>query len=775
MCAILILKNHLSQIACQTVIIPMPYQEPLPSLAPLRDAENRGPTVRITDEQNLGLDITHFADIGWCAEIRTDEPHSFVTRQIFTGDQETLPKETIAMENDAQSIRCTAGGQTLTIDRSSARLTLTENGKMIFETLDHPFLGHTEPVLIEEGIMSLKVTEMSERTPFFPPSPTIATRMVRFRCPRPQGLVLGLPGQTGEMNRNGYRFELFNTDNGLHIPSRSPLYQSWPIVFYKNATNDGWICLFHDNPSRTFVDIGDFYDALSFESQTGNSRIYIMTGTTLRDVSHKLSRLLGGCALPPLWCFGYQQCRWSYMTVEDLRKVLHSFRDHDIPLDAVYYDIDYMDGFRVFTNNALTFGEMAAFLKESRESGVRSVCIVDPGVKIDEEYPVYKKLLESKSYLTTENGEPFRARVWAGLSIFPDFGDESIQSFWSDLQKEWLDRFPFDGIWNDMNEPANFDGQNRLTITARTKRGPITNEYNLYGYHMAKASHKGMEKWKPGKRSLVITRSGYAGVQKHAIIWHGDNQAWWEHMRLALETAVNYSLCGAYYTGPDVPGFAGNPPDDLAVRFYQLGSLLPFFRGHSIYFSKDKEPYAFGPQANAAIKEAIRMRYSLLREWYSHFERCVREGTAPLEPVIDDTGHLVRDHLLLFDRLLAAPVIERDQSQRLIYLPQGEWYRFGDTEHMLEGEQWLTVPVTLESLPLFVRAGSIVIRNEVRKNTEETLAAPETCEVYLDKEGSAEGYRFSDDGESTVDPACTRERLWWDSVEKIVRREALRS
>jgi alpha-glucosidase len=748
----------------------MPYQEPLPSLALLRSASVTDSTVRVTDERGLPLDVSFYEDIGWCIETRYDVLNQAVKRQIFTGAQESLPLTAPELSENDTIFTMKAGDQTLTMRRDTGHIAIVKNNVKIFESMKNPFSRHEQPIEIEEGIISLKVTELSERTPFFPPAAKMKTSMLRFQYPRPQGLIMGLPGQTGEVNRNGYRFELFNTDETLHVPSRRPLYQSWPILFHKDPSGTGWLCVFHDNPSRTFVDLGDFYEAVTFESQAGNSRIYVLWAPTLHQVSAKISQLLGGSLFPPLWAFGYQQCRWSYMSVADLRKVVHAFRDHDIPLDCLYYDIDYMDGFRVFTNNAMSFGEMAEFLKETNDAGIKSVCIIDPGVKIDENYPIYKKVLESGRILKLGNGQPFQARVWAGLSVFPDFGDETMQELWSDLESDWLKRFPFDGFWNDMNEPANFDGQNKLTVTAHTGRGPITDEYNLYGYHMARASKKGILKARPKERPFVITRSGYAGVQKESIIWHGDNQSWWEHMRMALETAVNYSLCGAQYTGPDVPGFNGNPPDDLAVRFYQLGSLLPFFRGHSIYFSKDKEPYAFGEEAKAIIKDTIHMRYSLLREWYSNFEHCVHTHHPALQPVLDAEGRLVRDQFMLFDKFLAAPVIERDQTQKLIYLPEGQWYRFGDTNEIIEGNAWLTLTVKLDTLPLFVKAGSIVVRNATQRNTRDTLAAPESFDVYPDSDGNAEGIWFNDDGVSIHDSNAKFERLIWNASTSSIDR-----
>lgn len=724
----------------------------------------------MTDDGNHPLHISHIKDIGWSIEMRYDLQSHSIARQPFTGAQERLALSALSTEAKKGDIIIRCGDDSLHLHARTGKMSIHDADRLSFVSAEHPFSHHPEPIELYEGLMSLKVTDFEERAPFGPKGTLFNTRMARFQYDRPSDTILGLAGQSGEMNRNGYRFELYNTDEFLHTPARKPLYQSWPILFHRSADQSHWVCVFHDNPTRTFVDIGDFYpDLVTFESQGCNTRVYVITGETLAEVSCKLTMLLGGNPLPPLWAFGYQQCRWSYMSTEDIHNIVQSFTRHDIPLDAIYYDIDYMDGFRVFTTNALTFGEMADCIAETKRDGIHSVCIVDPGVKVDEEYAVYRRIMESRAHLLNEDGSPFQGKVWAGTSVFPDFGDEKTRELWSDMQKEWLERYSFDGVWNDMNEFSNFDGGNAKSIKAATARGPIANEWNLYGYYMAKASRMGMEKWKPNERSVVITRSGYPGVQQHAVIWHGDNQAWWEHLRLALDMAIQYSLSGAYYTGPDVPGFTGNPPDDLAVRFFQLGAFLPLFRGHSIYFSKDKEPYAYGAEANGIIRDTIRLRYSLLREWYSGFEHAIRTNTPPLLPVLDETSTIVRDHVLLFDKFLFAPVMQRDERVKLLYLPEGTWYRFGDTTKPLDGGRWIQMAVEFSTLPLFVRAGSIVVRNSVAKTAKETLAGKETFDVYPDASGAAEGYWYNDDGVSVADTSTMRMRLTWNgkSIERI--------
>lgn len=745
----------------------MSYQEPSASIHGLRLQKAEKKIVTFHDHAGVPVEVSRVGP-AWCIEVRYDALSGDVIRQMLTGAQSELAHAALKTEEFEGGLTVSAGKDELALSQDGS-FSLREKGREYFRSQPAPFSRHAEKVEIYDSVMALKVTDFENRAPFVAKGTTFKTHMTRFRYPRPEGLVLGIPGQSGEANRNGYRFELYNTDEFLHLPWRRPLYQSWPILFHKDVANDGWVAIFHDNPTRSFIDLGDFYpESVTFESVAGNTRLYVMHGKDLADVSRKMTTLLGSSLFPPAWAFGYQQCRWSYMSSEEVRSVASRMRREHIPCDAMYFDIDYMDGFRVFTKNPETFGDLDACVSDLHDMGMKAVCIVDPGVKVDPGYRVHDELVASGGYVSNAKGDaPFVIKCWPGSSLLPDFADEAVRLWWAKIQKEWMEETGFDGVWNDMNEPSNFDGMNLSTSQALTKRGPILNEYNLYGYHMSKASKEGCELARPGERHIVITRSGYPGVQRHSVIWHGDNQAWWEHLRWALDTAMQYSIAGAYYTGPDVPGFTGNPSDDLAVRFYQLGAFLPLYRGHSIYFAKDKEPYAYGARANELIKQAIELRYSLLREWYSGFEQAIRESQAPILPVLDAQGTLARDHVLLFGKFLVAPVMERDQTRKLVYLPKGDWYAFGDTQNRLRGGKWIMVDVTDESIPFYVKAGSVVVRNTVKHNASETLAAPESFDVYPDHKGRAEGYWYGDDGLSAHDPKAERFTLRWNGTEVL--------
>jgi alpha-glucosidase len=326
-----------------------------------------------------------------------------------------------------------------------------------------------------------------------------------------------------------------------------------------------------------------------------------------------------------------------------------------------------------------------------------------------------------------------------------------------------------------MNEPANWAGGNKKTALAATARGPITREWNLYGYNMARASALGWSDRNPSRRTVNITRSGYPGVQRFSVVWHGDNSAWWEHLSLAIRTCVSYSLCGVHYNGPDIPGFFQNPPEDLVVRFFQLGAYLPLFRGHRDIFSRDKEPYAWSDETRELVRAAIRTRYSLLREWYSSYERSVRTGEPLVSPVLLPNGAPAGDSFVLFDKLLVAPVIERDCFSRRVYLPEGDWYRLGDTATRLHGGRFIEEMVGLETCPVFVRAGSILVRSTVGACALETLGNPETYEVYPTRDGAAEGYWYDDDHATAGTSREVRRKLRWVAAVRGVVEEDLRA
>lgn len=677
-------------------------------------------------QESAHLEIEYLCGVGFCLEVRYDKSCSGVVRQPFTTAAPELPRAGLESEQTGATLSITAGDSTeqLIVNLADATITLLLDNSQVLNTGPHPFRRHERRQEIYEFAHSLRFWNF-QRT-FAETKSSYWSHMTEFRFEGPTGTILGLPGQTGEFNRNGYRFELLNTDNAAHIPDRSPLYQSWPILFFPTEDNL-WCAVVHDNPSRTSVDLKELFpDRITFQSVTGNTRVYLLVASSLLELGKRVARLMGQPCQLPVWAFGYQQSRWSYQSEDEVLKVVEEFERHRIPLDTIYLDIHYMDGYRVFTSDPEAFPNLPKMVDTLRERGIKTVCIIDPGVKIDNQYPVYRELMEQGEVLRHSSGSPAVGNVWPGRVVYPDFGDQRTRDFWIRQQVEWLKATPFAGVWNDMNEPADLGGRSNRIADVSTARGPLEAEQNLYGYYMAKTSAEGFSEAKgDSEPGLIITRSGYLGVQKHAIIWHGDNTAWWEHLRLAIDTAITYSISGVPYTGADVPGFFRNPTDDLAIRFFQLGAFLPYFRGHSDFFARDKEPYAFSDEARALITEAIKLRYSLIPEWYEGYNHTRNTGEPLLMPSISDSGQVVRDQFLLFGKLLLAPVIERDAEIRSLYLPQGTWYKLGDTSTQMAGGRYLTITVDLSSVPVFVKSGSRLKRSYGLMNTSSVMSGQE--------------------------------------------------
>lgn len=268
------------------------------------------------------------------------------------------------------------------------------------------------------------------------------------------------------------------------------------------------------------------------------------------------------------------------------------------------------------------------------------------------------------------------------------------------------------------------------------------------GVHVATVSEAESQKIKvvrskiPGKTTVPIGEIEEVGIT--GIVLHTPRRSEWITLRETIDSLINYSVSGVYMQGALTPGVLGHTPEDLAVRFYQLAAFLPFFAGLTGVEGREKSPSSYSERANNLIRRATNLRYSLAREWYSNFERCAREQRPLIQPTVEPDGTLVRDQFLLFDKLLVAPVVERDQKHRQVYLPGGEWFPFGDSNNPLDGDTWLLLPVDERAIPLFVRAGSIIVRNVPHLTIEDSLQSEEGYEIYADRYGNGLGYWFED-------------------------------
>lgn len=573
----------------------------------------------------------------------------------------------------------------------------------------------------------------------------------------------GLGEKAFPMARRGRRFELYNTDPACYELGDDPLYQSIPFflgLLPVASTGSGGRSggasaaygLLLDNPARSFFDFGHSDgDRLSFSAAAGELRYYFMAAPRLSGVLESYGELTGRMALPPLWALGFHQARWSYPDEATVRELAAQFRQRSIPLDALYLDIDYMDEFRCFTWNQEAFPSYREMIADLRAEGIRTVAIIDAGVKVDPGYAVYDDGLARGAFLRTADGAPFVGPVWPGDCHFPDFTDPAVRAWWGQLYAGLLED-GIAGFWNDMNEPSLFDDVILPDDTPFHLEGHGATHrqmHNAYGTQMARATAEGLARLRPDQRQLVISRSAYAGHQRHAMVWTGDNFSTWEHLRLTVAMGLSLGLSGIPFHGADVGGFAGDCTGELLARWTQLGALTPFFRNHAAMGTADQEPWAFGPEIEAICRRAIELRYELLPAIYTAFWESGQSGAPIMRPLVlayqsDPIAINLDDQFTLGSDLLVAPVLEEGAAGRSVYLPAGQWYDFWRGQRLAgQREHWADAPLDL--VPLFVKAGTVLPMQPVQQHTAQPPAETVTLRVYP---GIGESLWYEDDGET---------------------------
>lgn len=562
--------------------------------------------------------------------------------------------------------------------------------------------------------------------------------------------IYGLGEKTGYLNKANTENSMWNSDvYAPHVPEIRELYVSIP-VFYVVGKDQAY-GIFLNNAGKTTFSFNDL-SSVSFGTNTGDMDYYCFFGKTLKDVVGQFTLLTGRVPQPPRYSLGYHQSRYSYESENQLEEIADEFRRRHIPCDALYLDIHYMDSYRVFTWNPQHYATSSDTIHHLADQGFHIIPIVDPGVKKDEDYDIYQSGLVHNAFCAYPDGRLYLGDVWPGESVFPDFTEPHVRKWWGELHQSYVDSGVV-GIWNDMNEPAVFNESKTmdLAVIHGNHGHPMTHEalHNAYGHYMNQATYDGMKGLLKGKRPFVLTRSGYAGTQRYAAVWTGDNRSFWEHLALAIPMLLNMGLSGLPFSGADVGGFAFDADGLLLTRWTQMAAYTPFFRNHSGIDAVRQEPWQFGPVFESAIRKAIERRYMLLPHIYSLFYEHRMTGLPPMRPLAlefpgDPHTRDLCDSFLLGSGILVAPIYRPDTNVRSVYLPQGDWYQ-ESTDHKLEGNKYILATATIDEIPVFVQAGSIIAMQGVVQHTGQTS---ETLifHIYSGAEGH---YRYyEDDGET---------------------------
>jgi len=548
----------------------------------------------------------------------------------------------------------------------------------------------------------------------------------------------GMGDKASHINLKGKRVNNWVTDQYAYHKDQEPLYKSIP--FYVGLHKDQAYGIFFDNSFSTYFDFAqEKRNVTSFWADGGEMNYYFFYGPKMAQVVEAYTDLTGVPELPPLWALGFHQSKWSYYPEKQVMDIAKKFRELRLPCDAIYLDIDYMEGFRCFTWNNRRFPNPKKMVEKLESMGMKTVTMIDPGIKIDRDYWVYQQAMENDFFCKRADGPHFKGKVWPGECKFPDFTNPEVREWWAGLYKEMIADIGVHGVWNDMNEPAIMD------VPTKTANLDMRHDYdghpcshrkahNVYGMQMVRATYDGLKKFSFPKRPFVLTRAAYAGTQRYCATWTGDNVATWEHLWIANVQAQRMCMSGYSFIGTDIGGFAEQPNGELFARWVQLGIFHPFCRVHSSGDHGDQEPWSFGDEITDIVRKYLELRYELLPYLYTMFYKYIQKGLPMLQSLVffdqdDAQTHFRTDEFMFGEQILVVPVQEANAQGRRLYLPRGEWYNYW-TDELHQGGTEKYVECPLDIIPLFVKAGAMIPKYPVQQYVGEKKLEELRLDVY---------------------------------------------
>ncbi len=572
----------------------------------------------------------------------------------------------------------------------------------------------------------------------------------------PDEHYFGFGEKAGMLDRSGTHMAMWNSDIPAYTADTDPLYESIPL--FMGIRNGRAYGIFLDNSFRSSFDMGkECRDAYAFGVEDGELNYYVFAGPTPRSILARYGELTGRMPLPPRWALGYQQSRWSYPSETRVREIARGFRERRIPCDVIYLDIDYMDGYRIFTWNTRNFPDPPGMIGDLGKDGFKIAVIVDPGIKFDSTYTAFRTGLAGNHFVRYPDGRLYTGKVWPGVCAFPDFTDSAARGWWG-KNFEGLVRAGVRGFWTDMNEPSVFDVPTHTMDldVVHNDDGLKTSHaknHNVYGLEMTRATREGIQRLRPDERVFVLTRASYAGGQRYAAAWTGDNVASWEHLGMALRMCLSFSLSGQPFVGSDIGGFIGAPSGELFARWLQLGVFTPLMRGHSVINEKNKEPWEYGAEFTDINRATIALRYRFLPYIYTVMREASETGLPPMRMMalaFPDQPALsgIDDAFMFGSELLVAPVLGEGMHRRAVRLPAGTWYNWWSDSAAAGGKE-ITVDAPLGTLPLFARAGAIVPMQQPVQYSDQAPIDPLTIVLFPPDGNSASAASYyEDDGHS---------------------------
>ena len=681
-----------------------------------------------------------------------------------------------ALPNGVELVAGKAGLQVLAVTPSVIRLLYTPDGTFAadhsFAVLPHAFPQPPKTTLEQEQeSVSLKTEALQIKIDRSSMSVTFGDSAGKFIARDSSGAPVWFNGnafrvwkfmpedehyfalgdKAGPLDHRNLAFTMWNTDAYGWEESTDPLYKDIPFLL---ALRQGAAYgLFLDNTYRSSFDLGKsarhFY---SFSAEGGPLDYYFIYGPDPKKVVQDFTTLVGRTALPPLFALGFQQSRYSYYPESQVREIASEFRRRKIPADVLYLDIDYQQDNRPFTINRERFPNFEGMVKDLKSAGFKLVLITDLHIAKSPGYKPYDEGIAHDYFVKNPDGSVYVGKVWPGDSVFPDFTRAEVRQWWGSLYADFV-KMGVRGFWNDMNEPSVFKREDKtmpLDVVHRVdgRKTDHREIHNVYGMENVQGTYQGILRLQPEVRPFVLTRAAYAGAQRYAATWTGDNSSMWNHMRISIPQILNLGLSGFAFAGADVGGFRGSPPADLLTRWMEVGAFSPFYRNHGEKNSRFREPWVDGPEHEAIRKKYIETRYRLLPYIYTKMEETSRTGIPLIRPMFlefpADSSLATNDEEFMFgDSFLVAPKVREFAAPYQITLPQGDWYDYW-TGAKLGGSQKIEVDPPLDTLPVYTRAGAIIPQQPVVQYVGESWEGPLELRVYAGPD--CRGDLYMDDG-----------------------------
>jgi alpha-glucosidase len=593
----------------------------------------------------------------------------------------------------------------------------------------------------------------------------------------------GFGSKTGSLNKENQVTKMWNLDviadhpHSFKEDNYDPGYVSIP--FFITKIEGRFFGFYLNNLGQTFFNNGLDTNILKlvddkikpkfyFGSYSGESELFIFCGHSFKDIVCKFAKFSGLPDLPPLWSLGKHQCKFSYMDKEEVQEVVQNYQKNNIPLDAIWLDIDYMEDFKSFTWDQKLYGSKSEMSSWLTARGVSLVTMIDPGLKEQQGYFGYDQAKQKDLLCKTYNHKDFVGHVWPGDTVFPDYSLIEARKWWADKIKDYAGE-SVHGIWIDMNDPATGSVD---PVSMLFQKGTVEHHYfhNQYANLMAKATKSGLLQNQPNTRPFILTRSASTGIQRYAAVWTGDNVSNWQHLRMSIPQSINLCLSGVSFNGPDVGGFMDVPSEELMIRWYQVGFLFPFFRNHNTKHTfvdhnnqkcdhqknqkhcqeRYQEPYVFSQPTVDIIKKFINLRYKLLPYIYNLFYQHTQTGAPIIRPLFydydqDERYYTLNDQFMIGPDIIQAPIVYQN-NQRSVLLPRGSWYDLFE-QCWVKGGTEFEVETPLETTKVYLRDGAVIPQFKSDKFSSSQNLNWQNLEfkVYLDQVKQTKYQYYQDD------------------------------